>query len=128
MKRPRHVGSVLTIFLLSATLARAELSDEIRGVLNDKLLSRADVGVYVIRLGNDEHKPRTVFEYKALTPRVPASNLKLVTTATAMEKLGADFQFKTTLAARDRDLAMIGDGDPTLGDAEMLRKVGWDVD
>ena len=32
------------------------------------------------------------------------------------------------LVRRGDDLVLIGDGDPTLGDAEMLRKVGWDVD
>jgi D-alanyl-D-alanine carboxypeptidase/D-alanyl-D-alanine-endopeptidase (penicillin-binding protein 4) len=69
-----------------------------------------------------------LFESKATEPRVPASNLKLVTTAAAMEKLGADFQFRTTLAVRGSDIALIGDGDPTLGDAEMLKKLGWNVD
>ena len=29
---------------------------------------------------------------------------------------------------KDADLFLIGDGDPTLGDAEMLKKLGWDVD
>jgi D-alanyl-D-alanine carboxypeptidase len=29
---------------------------------------------------------------------------------------------------KDGDLFLIGDGDPTMGDAELLKKVGWDVD
>src|SRR6185436_13233232 len=80
------------------------------------------------RLGNTPYDCQIIFESKSTVPRVPASNLKLVTTAAAVEKLGADFQFKTMLAVRGNDVALIGDGDPTLGDAEMLKKVGWGVD
>lgn len=54
---------------------------------------------------------------------VPASILKLVTTATAIEVFGPDFRFQTTLAASGTirndtlfgDLQIIGGGDPTLG-------------
>lgn len=54
---------------------------------------------------------------------VPASILKLVTTATALEVLGPEFRFQTTMAASGvirndtlfGDLQIIGGGDPTLG-------------
>jgi len=54
---------------------------------------------------------------------VPASILKLVTTATALEIFGPDYQFKTTLSYSGiirndtlfGDLQIIGGGDPTLG-------------
>lgn len=53
----------------------------------------------------------------------PASVLKLITTATALELLGPDFRFQTTLKATGTlrndtlfgDLQIIGEGDPTLG-------------
>jgi len=53
----------------------------------------------------------------------PASIMKLVTTATALEVFGPDFRFKTTLIASGTikndtlfgDLQIIGGGDPTLG-------------
>ncbi|HEY7087689.1 MAG TPA: D-alanyl-D-alanine carboxypeptidase/D-alanyl-D-alanine-endopeptidase [Tepidisphaeraceae bacterium] len=119
---------VLMMLLLAPSLTRADLSSDIRAVLGDKLLSRADVGVEIVRLGESVADDKPVFGYNATAPRVPASNLKLATTSTAIEKLGADFQFRTVLAGRGHDIALIGDGDPTLGDAEMLHKVGWDVD
>jgi D-alanyl-D-alanine carboxypeptidase/D-alanyl-D-alanine-endopeptidase (penicillin-binding protein 4) len=128
MKHPLWVGLVLTMLLLSASLARADLSGDIRAVLNDKLLSRGELGIEIIRLGSKSGDAQTIYEFKSKQPRVPASNLKLVTTAAALETLGANFQFKTTLAVRGNDVALIGDGDPTLGDVEMLRKVGWGVD
>lgn len=56
---------------------------------------------------------------------VPASVQKLITTATALEMLGPDFRFQTTLMATGTlrndtlfgDLQIIGEGDPTLGSA-----------
>lgn len=53
----------------------------------------------------------------------PASVLKLITTATALEMLGPDFRFQTTLTATGTlrndtlfgDLQILGQGDPTLG-------------
>jgi D-alanyl-D-alanine carboxypeptidase/D-alanyl-D-alanine-endopeptidase (penicillin-binding protein 4) len=118
----------LLLILLIVQPARAELAGDIRAVLGDKLLNKGQVGVEIIRLGSSEADARTIYEYKSTTPRIPASNLKVITTSTALEKLGADFQFKTILAGRGADIALVGDGDPSLGDAEMLRKVGWDVD
>ena len=53
----------------------------------------------------------------------PASNLKLITTGTAIHAFGADHHFRTTLAytgeikdgALEGDLYIIGGGDPTIG-------------
>lgn len=49
---------------------------------------------------------------------IPASILKLVTTSTALETLGEDYKFKTTLAINKNNpqqLIIHGYGDPTLG-------------
>lgn len=54
---------------------------------------------------------------------VPASTLKLVTTLTVLQKLGADFRYNTQLQARGvvhqnqlyGDLIIAGSGDPSLG-------------
>lgn len=129
MKQARRSVVVLALIgLLIPSAALADLTSDIRGILTDKLIGRDQVGVEIIRLGASPSQSVTIYQLKATTPRVPASNLKVVTTATALEKLGADFNFKTTLVKRNQDIAMIGDGDPTLGDAEMLKKVGWGVD
>jgi len=49
-----------------------------------------------------------------------------VTTSAALDALGAEFRFRTLLVKHGDDLILIGDGDPTLGDAELLKKVGWE--
>lgn len=120
------------LYFLVLTLAtpsvRADLNSDIKALLADKVLAKGDVGVHIIRLGTGPADSTTIFEHKSAIPRIPASNLKLMTTSAALDKLGSEFQFRTTLAARSGSLALIGDGDPTTGDVEMLKKVGWGSD
>ena len=46
--------------------------------------------------------------------RSPASNQKILTAAAALQALGKDFRFQTTLARVGEDLVVVGDGDPNL--------------
>lgn len=124
MNRP-FLAFLVMVWASPAT-SSADLTADIRVITQDKLLARARVGVQVIRLG--QAKDNTVVaSLNAAEPHIPASNLKLVTTAAALERLGRDFKFRTVLIQQGKDIALIGDGDPTLGDAEMLRKVGWET-
>jgi D-alanyl-D-alanine carboxypeptidase/D-alanyl-D-alanine-endopeptidase (penicillin-binding protein 4) len=116
----------LAISLTSAAFA-GDFNAEIKAALSDKLLSKAEVGVRVVRLGDAPSDTRVIYEHNAVTPLIPASNLKLVTTAAALDTLGADFRFRTVLYGKGSDLAIVGDGDPALGDGDMLRRVGWDT-
>jgi D-alanyl-D-alanine carboxypeptidase/D-alanyl-D-alanine-endopeptidase (penicillin-binding protein 4) len=117
-----------SLFLLSAiATARADLAAQVRAILHDPFLARARASVKLVLL-SDDGRPATLFESQAAEPLVPASNLKLITTSAAMEKLGPNFNFRTLLVQHGSDLILIGDGDPSFGDAEMLKKVGWDVD
>lgn len=65
----------------------------------------------------------TLFEKNADSYFVPASNMKLFTTALALAKLGPDYRFHTTLETRGTispegtlsgDLILVGRGDPNL--------------
>ena len=66
---------------------------------------------------------RTVFKWRAAQQRVPASVQKLVTTTTALDRLGPDARFETAVladgelaeGALDGDLYLHGSGDPTFG-------------
>jgi D-alanyl-D-alanine carboxypeptidase/D-alanyl-D-alanine-endopeptidase (penicillin-binding protein 4) len=145
MKRPPrrpHFAIVallpaLLALLLLVTHARADLAGDVHRAIQNKAVKPDKLGVAIIHLGDgvSPAEPRTVFAYNGARPLGPASNLKLVTTAAALEVLGPDFRFRTMLAVRPVagaqgtfDVAIIGDGDPTLGDAEMLQKLGWSVD
>jgi serine-type D-Ala-D-Ala carboxypeptidase/endopeptidase (penicillin-binding protein 4) len=63
---------------------------------------------------------------------LPASNMKVVTTAAALKYLGADFAYKTCVGLQNGALVVIGSGDPLLGDkltdARYSRQTGWMFD
>jgi D-alanyl-D-alanine carboxypeptidase/D-alanyl-D-alanine-endopeptidase (penicillin-binding protein 4) len=113
--------------LVMATTVFADLTQEINAILRDKSLAKTQVGVEIVRLGTTPAADRIVYRSNSDTPLTPASNLKLVTTSAALDRLGPDFKFKTQLVYHDGDLILIGDGDPSFGDAELLTRVGWDV-
>ena len=124
--KPLRPLSLIVCLILPPLAARADLHGDIEAVLADKLLQKGTVAIEVIRLGDKAAADEVEFSHNAQTPLIPASNLKLVTTAAALEKLGPNFKFKTELRMTpERDLVLIGDGDPSLGDAEYLKKVGW---
>lgn len=83
------------------------------------ILESAHYGVLVKELGGDECL-KAFQNDKSFTP---ASVMKLVTTATALESLGADYRYKTTLEYTGNivdgvlygDVVICGGGDPTLG-------------
>ncbi len=73
-------------------------------------------GLFAVNLAGD-----TLACHNAWQRMVPASNVKVFATGTAMHRLGPDFRFRTTLAYSgaitdgilDGDLYIIGGGDPT---------------
>ena len=131
MKRPARAVAlsiaILSCTLLSPPVARADLASDISVVLHDKLLSRAEESVDIIRLGATAADGHVIYKHNSDIPLIPASNLKVITTSAALDRLGPDFKFRTQLVWHDNDLILIGDGDPTFGDAELLTRVGWDV-
>ncbi len=77
-------------------------------------LKHANVGVSV----SDLETGRTILSHNAELSLSPASSLKLITTATALELLGENYRYKTELAIDADDptrILVIGSGDPTLG-------------
>jgi serine-type D-Ala-D-Ala carboxypeptidase/endopeptidase (penicillin-binding protein 4) len=128
MRRISTLCFFISLFSLPLARAWADLPGEIDAVLQDKLLSRAEVGIDMVRLGDSADQTAQIYKENASDELIPASNLKVVTTSAALDRLGPDFQFRTLLVQHGNDLIIIGDGDPSLGDAEMLKKSGWDVD
>jgi len=80
-------------------------------------------GASVSFIAKDIDNGDIVYDFDAERELIPASVLKLVTTATALEILGEDFRFKTSLeydgtisnGTLNGNLYIKGSGDPTLG-------------
>jgi D-alanyl-D-alanine carboxypeptidase/D-alanyl-D-alanine-endopeptidase (penicillin-binding protein 4) len=81
--------------------------------------SKGEWGLLVV----DAESGNTLFEQNADNYFVPASNMKLFTTALALAKLGPEYRFHTTLetggsisreGVLNGDLALVGRGDPNL--------------
>lgn len=93
----------------------------LKEILAESDFKNADVGFYAI----DNNSGEIITSYHAEKSFLPASTQKLVTTATALEFLSPDFQFKTTVQYSGYidtvkhilhgNIIIKGGGDPTLG-------------
>ncbi len=70
----------------------------------DPSLKTASVGVLVIPLEGEE----AVVEWRPDLALIPASTMKAITTATALQKLGEDYFFETKLHHAGDDLVIKG--------------------
>jgi D-alanyl-D-alanine carboxypeptidase/D-alanyl-D-alanine-endopeptidase (penicillin-binding protein 4) len=123
MKHGRLLRSVLlgaVLLGIAAPAGRADLQKDIQSILGDELLRSASVGIAVAAMPEG----RELYRHNEHQLLMPASNMKVLTTSTALNLLGADFKFKTMLVQRGEDLVLVGDGDPAFGDAELLKKSG----
>jgi len=114
------------VFLLSAWLcgvATAGLAERI-----DKIVGKRQGGSHSIRVVQAD-SGATVYSHRADRALIPASNMKLVTTAAALDYLGSDFEYTTKVGLCGETLVVIGSGDPLLGDkktdARHGRQEGW---
>ncbi|MFO1053844.1 MAG: D-alanyl-D-alanine carboxypeptidase/D-alanyl-D-alanine-endopeptidase [Planctomycetota bacterium] len=113
---------MLTVAALVASLSFASPQspqDALRTLREEPALEGARIGVFVRDLRDDS----IVAESDSQRGFMTASNMKLVSLATALSTLGPDFRFRTTLVATGPiregelfgDLVLIGSGDPSFG-------------
>jgi serine-type D-Ala-D-Ala carboxypeptidase/endopeptidase (penicillin-binding protein 4) len=126
MKRQTRIAVILLISLVSRVLVSAqtpaktlpELQTRISEILAKPELASAMVGVKIVSLDTG----RVLFEENTTKLLRPASNMKLYTVATALDKLTPDYRFKTLVYGNTKldssgvlksDLTIEGRGDPT---------------
>ncbi len=68
------------------------IKDQCEDILSSICLRGAKVGIKVVSLNND----KTVFEKNAHLPLIPASNMKIITSAAALHLLKPEYTFKTS--------------------------------
>ncbi|MCS6830250.1 MAG: D-alanyl-D-alanine carboxypeptidase/D-alanyl-D-alanine-endopeptidase [Armatimonadota bacterium] len=130
----RLVASLLLAQLATCTVV-ADLKADIDKLLQNPALAHSITGILVVSLKDG----KTLYEQNADVMLIPASNQKLLVSAAALHRLGADFRFTTRLWATGEvdsqgvlqgDLILQGSGDPTLllkdieAMAEAVQKAG----
>ena len=96
-----------------------QLSDDISAAIGQPGVARAAWGIIVDSLDRNER----LFELNPRTLLVPASLVKLLSVAAAVDAVGWDYRFETTVRATGPiidgtlrgDLLVVGAGDPSIG-------------
>jgi D-alanyl-D-alanine carboxypeptidase/D-alanyl-D-alanine-endopeptidase (penicillin-binding protein 4) len=110
-----------TLLIVAISIQAQRPADNFR---KNILLQNANISLLVKDLATG----KIIEEYNSHNSVVPASTMKVVTTASALELLGSDFRFKTTIEldgeiAKDGTLNgniyIKGGGDPTLGSSKI---------
>ena len=126
----RVIKTITTVAVMVLTiLGTPALAGQLNGTVNQLLTSRdlrsTRFSICVI----DADTGEVLADINADDPMIPASNMKLLTTAAAMDVLGKDFVFRTELSVTEPatqgikpDLMIQGDGDPALGDPALLKE------
>ena len=112
--------SPVVIFLLSIHVLSAQ-TGSFELFLSDSVITNASVSLYV----EDTDSGKILMSFNPKMSLIPASTMKLVTSAVALELLGPEYTFKTTLGYTgsinrrsgrlDGNIIITGGGDPSLG-------------
>jgi len=125
----KKISIIIPFFLLTIQLVAKNPVDDF---VKNQILENANISLLV----NDLKTNETLYQFRPKCSTIPASTMKVVTTTTALELLGPDFHFQTTLEIDGKvngdsvlfgNLFIRGGGDPTLGsshigDADFLTK------
>lgn len=128
--RPPFVVRVACVALATlGSAAVADLTDDVRAAIRAAGLKDATIAVSV----RDADSSRALVDVDAGRSMIPASNMKVFTSGTAMHLLGPEFRFRTRLvlireaanSGENATLVVVGDGDPGFGDPELLASTTW---
>ena len=112
--------TIFYLFYLANGIYLQEINNSIKKFVTNPVLKNASISFEIVAINNDS----VVSSYQSNQSLVPASTMKLITTATALDVLGHRHQFKTSLAydgiidstgLLTGNIYIIGSGDPTLG-------------
>jgi len=117
------IAIILTFCLGDST--KADITKRIDGIINQSSQKNVQFSIHIV----EARTGITVFSHNATRPLIPASNMKIIVTAAALEYLGPNFKYETKVGLLGDTLVIIGSGDPLLGDqatdTKYGREVGW---
>lgn len=114
----KYLFLFLLLFVFSPVFANVSLQKSLDDFVKlSDAVKTSDASVYVCNsLG------KTLYEYNSNMLMAPASNLKILTTASALHYLGSDYRYKTSVygtpidkerGVMESSLYLVGSGDPT---------------
>jgi len=112
------VAVVLSICL--GSFAKADLTERINGIISSSLRQKVQFSIHIVKAASSV----PVYEHNSGELMIPASNMKIITSAAALHYLGPDYEYKTKVGLCDDTLVVIGSGDPLLGDEKTDTKYG----
>jgi serine-type D-Ala-D-Ala carboxypeptidase/endopeptidase (penicillin-binding protein 4) len=98
--------------LLVCLLATFGQAESFQNLLKKHKQTSARFSIYAV----DAATGTVLNRVNSTEPRIPASNMKLISSSAAVHYLGGDYTFKTVAAMLGGDLVVIGSGDPLLAD------------
>lgn len=117
------IATIFTTLILSHTVGAQSLQQSIETIISDPALAEATIGICA-RTGDGV----TLAEIDSDNMIMPASNMKLISTGTALHRLGPEHQLITEIAHDGKiekgvlkgNLYIIGGGDPTTGSKDSI--------
>ena len=111
-------GLLCGLFLLNLmpALSMASLPSDVATAIRESGIPESRVSVSI----RDTASGRELVDVGSRTPRIPASNMKLLSTGGALCSFPLDHQFRTRLVLDDDRIVIIGSGDPALADPDLL--------
>ncbi len=101
---------------VTADICPGELGAKVDAIANRAEFSRSRWGILIQPLSSTA----TLYSREATKYFIPASNVKLLTTAAALQKLGADFRIKTSVyGGANGSLYVAGRGDPSIAETQL---------
>ncbi|MEG4816632.1 D-alanyl-D-alanine carboxypeptidase/D-alanyl-D-alanine endopeptidase [Microcoleus sp. K5-D4] len=101
---------------VSGDICPGELGAQVDAIANRPEFSRSRWGILIQPLSSTT----TLYSRDAQKYFIPASNAKLLTTAAALQKLGADFRIKTSVySGENGSLYVAGRGDPSIAEPQL---------
>jgi hypothetical protein len=107
----RFASAAVLLMVCLCAVSPAALPQRIQKAVGQQQDSN-DYSIHVI----EPESGTVVYSHNARKPLMPASNMKLVTTAAALRYLGPNFEYRTRIGRHQGALVVIGNGDPLLGD------------
>jgi serine-type D-Ala-D-Ala carboxypeptidase/endopeptidase (penicillin-binding protein 4) len=131
MKKVSFIIYLILFLFLHFHNSGAEINQVINEITNHPNLKYGRWSFYAVNTENG----KVVADYSSDKIKYPASNLKLLTSAVALEMLGSDYVINTTIehdgvvnsnGELTGNLFVRGEGDPTLGSSEMEGVASYD--